>query len=645
MAFFNEFPHTRNYDADLGWIICHIKKLLTEYGSLDNWRAEHETEYKELKDKVDGLIDNLINIISPWDPSIAYKIYTIVEYSGSNYIAIQDVPIGTNITDTNYWEPANTVIQQINAIAGVTDTITHYLDAELRSTLSAVYMGDFVHETAYPQGMCVANGKVYTLSTYNNANNECLLRVFDIATNAEVDSQVILAGHGQTIVYCPDNNCFYIAPVFDSSVTPRVKWPVLFKYNASFNLVATIPVANTIQSMSYDFVTGTFYIVDYYWRVYIFDPNTDTMTFYESISYAFNLTPNMIEYNQELAVYDGAWYMSDPHNYIVGGHFGETWLKHYYVPHLDGSDFHHLGEIEGMDFDEDGNLNAMFTVGLTDDVYCGIIADISNHAADEVGTPHHTYKDTATLELSNTSQAKFKLSTHEIRSLRQLAMINTEAPRVALDGTVTEVGANLRMLKSVTMNIHSGSTLQIGKVTISAPFFSLYGDGIIQPYAGTTILFSSESGTRMMFGGNITIDNSAAMEFIHIKMGAGAEAIVTDKYSSTNTLTVNGDPYANNRVYTREKYTPVHIEAGSEVASIPSGSDYVDISVLFDVPFTATPAVIVTPYSGTSTQNNIANPMVSSASTTGFTCRYWRVLGATNTQTINHQLHWAAFDK
>ncbi len=28
MAFFNEFPYTRNYDSDLGWLIKHVKKLL-----------------------------------------------------------------------------------------------------------------------------------------------------------------------------------------------------------------------------------------------------------------------------------------------------------------------------------------------------------------------------------------------------------------------------------------------------------------------------------------------------------------------------------------------------------------------------------------------------------------------------------------
>ena len=29
MAYFNEFPHTRTYDSDLGWLIKNVKKLLS----------------------------------------------------------------------------------------------------------------------------------------------------------------------------------------------------------------------------------------------------------------------------------------------------------------------------------------------------------------------------------------------------------------------------------------------------------------------------------------------------------------------------------------------------------------------------------------------------------------------------------------
>lgn len=123
MAFFNEFPHTRTYDSDLGWLIQHTKKLLDDDTMLQSWKAEHEAEYLQLKEIVDGLQNSLLEVIVPWDPSIAYQIYSIVEYLGSNYIAIQPVPVGVNITDTNYWTPANTVIMQINAIGNTVSAL------------------------------------------------------------------------------------------------------------------------------------------------------------------------------------------------------------------------------------------------------------------------------------------------------------------------------------------------------------------------------------------------------------------------------------------------------------------------------------------------------------------------------------------
>ena len=122
MAFF-EFPHTRTYDSDLGWLIKKMGELIQEYGSIDAWKSKHEQEYRELANKVDGLIGSLVDVIVPWDSSVAYRIFSIVEYQGTNYIAVQDVPVGTMITNTDYWQPANTVTEQINAIAVITSQL------------------------------------------------------------------------------------------------------------------------------------------------------------------------------------------------------------------------------------------------------------------------------------------------------------------------------------------------------------------------------------------------------------------------------------------------------------------------------------------------------------------------------------------
>ena len=54
MSFF-EFPHTRTYDSDLGWIIKNMKSLIEAVEGLDTWKAEHEQEYEQLKKFCDDL--------------------------------------------------------------------------------------------------------------------------------------------------------------------------------------------------------------------------------------------------------------------------------------------------------------------------------------------------------------------------------------------------------------------------------------------------------------------------------------------------------------------------------------------------------------------------------------------------------------
>lgn len=53
---FYEFPHTRTYDSDLGWLIKTVKKVCKEIESLDAWKATHEEEYNQLKALYDAII-------------------------------------------------------------------------------------------------------------------------------------------------------------------------------------------------------------------------------------------------------------------------------------------------------------------------------------------------------------------------------------------------------------------------------------------------------------------------------------------------------------------------------------------------------------------------------------------------------------
>lgn len=117
MGVFEQFPYSNFHDLNLNWILNLVKSLDCTVDDLEDWKNQHELDYKLLSDKVEGILGNLTDIITPWDSSIAYLIYSIVEYQGTNYIALQDVPVGVMITNTDYWIPSNTVVEQINAIS------------------------------------------------------------------------------------------------------------------------------------------------------------------------------------------------------------------------------------------------------------------------------------------------------------------------------------------------------------------------------------------------------------------------------------------------------------------------------------------------------------------------------------------------
>ena len=87
MSYF-EFPHTRNYDGDLGYI---IKKMI------------------ELTDKYNDFFAlNQIKFADPaeWSITRVYEPYTIVVNSESSlaYISKKGVSAGINITNSDYWE-------------------------------------------------------------------------------------------------------------------------------------------------------------------------------------------------------------------------------------------------------------------------------------------------------------------------------------------------------------------------------------------------------------------------------------------------------------------------------------------------------------------------------------------------------------
>lgn len=60
MAFFNEFPHTRTYDSDLGWIIKEMAKLLIDFGNIQDAWNEFVEKFN------DKLSETVIKQLTEW---------------------------------------------------------------------------------------------------------------------------------------------------------------------------------------------------------------------------------------------------------------------------------------------------------------------------------------------------------------------------------------------------------------------------------------------------------------------------------------------------------------------------------------------------------------------------------------------------
>lgn len=130
-GFFN-FPHTRTYDSDLGWLIkayVNVQDTLNKY-----------------------LETSTITFADPitWDITAQYTALTcVVDRDGTAYLSKQPVPVGIAITNTDYWLPIfnyddniNKLRSQIAYNAGSSDTTSVNLNKG-----DLVFWQGYIYET------------------------------------------------------------------------------------------------------------------------------------------------------------------------------------------------------------------------------------------------------------------------------------------------------------------------------------------------------------------------------------------------------------------------------------------------------------------------------------------------------------------
>ena len=147
MSFF-EFPHTRTYDNDLGWLIAHVIRISKQLENFINL--------------------NTIKYADPiaWNITTQYEANTVVidPSDGTAYISTRPVPSGVLISNTDYWTPIfnygesmDTLREQI-AAANEKDSMTA---TAARSAGELVWINGNLYRVLYD----IAAGTQYIIGT------------------------------------------------------------------------------------------------------------------------------------------------------------------------------------------------------------------------------------------------------------------------------------------------------------------------------------------------------------------------------------------------------------------------------------------------------------------------------------------------
>lgn len=56
MGVFDHFPYTNFHELNLTWILEHFREFIAQLSEMEDWRAQHEQDYEELKQIYDDIV-------------------------------------------------------------------------------------------------------------------------------------------------------------------------------------------------------------------------------------------------------------------------------------------------------------------------------------------------------------------------------------------------------------------------------------------------------------------------------------------------------------------------------------------------------------------------------------------------------------
>lgn len=109
MAYFNEFPYTRNYDQDLGWLIREVNNLDDMYQTILNQLKELQEQYDTIPQQISQAIQNYQNQVN------------------ADLLAVHQKINAMNERMDNF---ENVVYSLKESVIAATTSLTQYIDAQ-----------------------------------------------------------------------------------------------------------------------------------------------------------------------------------------------------------------------------------------------------------------------------------------------------------------------------------------------------------------------------------------------------------------------------------------------------------------------------------------------------------------------------------
>lgn len=181
MAYFNEFPHTRTYDNDLGWLISKVTEISTEVKSFVEFQETIQKGFDELSKKVDAWETE----IKSFEARITYEIQQQNANIERQFLQIK-ADIAAEISA--YLADLSTQIAAVRAYAEAENILTKaYVDSKIAELLASI--PDLTTVNVYNP---VRNGQLTTIQKAIDDLYDLIARA-EAITAAEYDSAGLTA--------------------------------------------------------------------------------------------------------------------------------------------------------------------------------------------------------------------------------------------------------------------------------------------------------------------------------------------------------------------------------------------------------------------------------------------------------------------